>query len=250
MPKHRYKLTIEYLGSGLHGWQRQENGPSVQEELEKAFYAYCQEEVQVYGAGRTDAGVHATAMVAHVDLEKERDPREIMGAVNFHTKPQAIAITGAEAVPESFHARFSATHRRYLYRIINRQAKLAIDAGRAWHIRESLDAEAMHDAAQVLVGSHDFTSFRHSKCQARSPEKTLDLLEVKRVNDEVQIHTSARSFLHNQVRIMTGTLVHVGLGEWSKADVQAALEARDRTAGGITAPAHGLYLVEVGYDDE
>ncbi len=243
----RYRLTLEYDGTGTAGWQRQDNGVSIQGLLEAAFEKYCQEKVTLNAAGRTDAGVHALAQVAHVDLERPRDPDEIRDAVNFHLKPARIAILeAAEAAPD-FHARFSATGRRYLYRIVNRRAPLVLDHDRAWALTRPLDADAMHRAAQVLVGQHDFTSFRDSQCQAKSPVKSLDRLDVSRAGDEISIRAEARSFLHHQVRNMVGTLKLVGEGKWTSADVAAALAARDRSAAGPTAPAVGLYLTGVSY---
>jgi len=243
----RYRLTLEYDGTGLAGWQRQANGVSVQELLETAFFKYCQEPVTATAAGRTDAGVHALAQVAHVDLERARDPEEIRDAVNFHLKPAKVAVLEAAEAPADFHARFSATGRRYLYRIVNRRAPLVLDRDRAWAVSRPLDAEAMHRAAQALVGSHDFSSFRDSQCQAKSPVKTLDRLDVARAAEEISIRAEARSFLHHQVRNMVGTLKLVGEGKWIEADVAAALAARDRSAAGPTAPAEGLYLTGVSY---
>jgi tRNA pseudouridine38-40 synthase len=244
----RYRLTLEYDGTELAGWQRQANGVSVQELLEAAFEKYCQEQVTAVAAGRTDAGVHALAQVVHVDLERGRDPDQIREAVNFHLKPARIAILDASEAPPDFHARFSATGRRYLYRIVNRRAPLTLDRDRAWAVTRALDAGAMHRAAQVLVGRHDFTSFRDAQCQSKSPVKTLDRLDVSRHGEEIAIRAEARSFLHHQVRNMVGTLRLVGEGKWTEADMAAALTARDRSAAGQTAPASGLYLVGVSYD--
>jgi tRNA pseudouridine38-40 synthase len=244
----RYRLTLEYDGTDLAGWQRQTNGVTVQELLEAAFAKYCQEPVTAIAAGRTDAGVHALAQVVHVDLERARDPDQIRDAVNFHLKPARIAVLDAVEAPPEFHARFSATGRRYLYRIVNRRAPLALERDRAWAVTRPLDAAAMHRAAQVLVGEHDFTSFRDTQCQAKSPVKTLDRLDVSRQGEEIAIRAEARSFLHHQVRNMVGTLRLAGEGKWSEADVAAALAARDRSAAGATAPAAGLYLVGVSYD--
>jgi tRNA pseudouridine38-40 synthase len=243
----RYKLTIEYDGRGLVGWQRQDNGPSVQQAIEEAIVKFCGETVRVHAAGRTDAGVHALGQVAHVDLVREFEADTVRDAVNFHLKPAAISVLAAALVPDEFHARLSARSRAYLYRIVNRRAPLALDAGRAWHIMNALDAEAMGRAAQCLVGRHDFTTFRASLCQAKSPVKTLDVLGVVRQGEEVRVTARARSFLHHQVRNMVGTLVLVGEGKWTQSDVAAALEARDRSRGGPTAPACGLYLTEVVY---
>ncbi len=243
----RYRLTLEYDGTGLVGWQRQDNGASVQGLLEAAFEKYCQEKVTLVAAGRTDAGVHALAQVAHVDLQRPREADEIRDAVNFHLKPARVAILEAAEAPADFHARFSATGRRYLYRIVNRRAPLVLDHDRAWALTRPIDAEAMHRAAQALVGQHDFTSFRDSQCQAKSPVKSLDRLDVSRAGEEILIRAEARSFLHHQVRNMVGTLKLVGEGKWTAADVAAALAACDRSAAGPTAPAAGLYLTGVSY---
>ncbi|MBM3548036.1 MAG: tRNA pseudouridine(38-40) synthase TruA [Alphaproteobacteria bacterium] len=244
----RYRLTLEYDGTGLAGWQRQANAMSVQELLETAFLKFCQETVTLTAAGRTDAGVHALAQVAHVDLERPLDPDEIRDAVNYHLKPARVAVLEAAEAPDDFHARFSATGRRYLYRIVNRRAPMALDRDRVWAVSRPLDAEAMHRAAQVLVGSHDFSSFRDAQCQAKSPLKTLDRLYIARAGEEISIRAEARSFLHHQVRNMVGTLKLVGEGKWTEADVATALAARDRSAAGPTAPAEGLYLTGVSYD--
>jgi tRNA pseudouridine38-40 synthase len=243
----RYKLILEYDGGGFVGWQRQPNGPSVQEALETAFPKFCGHAVEVAAAGRTDAGVHALGQVAHVDLERDWDPLKIRDALNWHLQPAGVAAIDVAEVPRDFHARFSAVKRAYLYRISDRRARPVLEAGRVWHVPHRLDAEAMHIAAQVLVGHHDFTSFRATECQAKSPEKTLDRLDVRRAGDEIEITTEARSFLHHQVRNMAGTLKMVGEGKWSAQDVADALAARDRSAAGPTAPAEGLYLVRVGY---
>ena len=243
----RYKLTIEYDGSGFVGWQRQANGPSVQQALEEAVQRFCGETVAAIAAGRTNSGVHARGQVAQIDLAREVAADTLRDALNFHLKPLPVSVLAAERAPEGFHARFSAVQRRYLYRIVNRRAPLALDAGRAWRVPQPLDAEAMHRAAQLLIGRHDFTSFRASLCQAASPLRTLDLLEVSREGEEILIRAAARSFLHHQVRNMVGSLKLVGEGRWSEADLKRALEARDRAAAGPTAPAHGLTLVEVRY---
>jgi tRNA pseudouridine38-40 synthase len=243
----RYRLTIEYDGAGYVGWQRQDNGPSIQQAIEDAVFAFCGERVALAGAGRTDAGVHALGQVAHLDLARETKPETLRDAVNFHLKPQPIAILAAAPAADDFHARFSATGRRYLYRIVNRRAPLAIERGRAWWVPGALDAAAMAAAAERLVGRHDFTSFRSSICQAASPLKTLDRLAVERDGAEIRIHAAARSFLHHQVRNMVGTLKLVGEGRWSAADVAARLAARNRKAAGPTAPPEGLYLAEVSY---
>ncbi len=243
----RYKLTIEYDGRPFVGWQRQNNGPSVQQAIEEAIHAFCGETVRVQCAGRTDAGVHALGQVAHVDLAADPPPDTVRDAVNFHLKPQPVAVLDAVAVSADFNARSSAVSRSYRYRIVNRRAPLALDTGRAWHVIRPLDADAMHKAAQELIGNHDFTSFRASECQAKSPVKTLDRLDVERHRAEILIAAEARSFLHHQVRNMVGTLKLVGDGKWRATDVSRALEARDRSAAGPTAPADGLYLMTVGY---
>jgi tRNA pseudouridine38-40 synthase len=244
----RFTLTLEYDGAPFVGWQRQDNGMSVQQALEEAVFKTCAEAVTAHGAGRTDAGVHATGQVAHLDIEKEFTPDKIQAALNFHLKPWRVAILRCEIAPPDFHARFSASGRAYLYRIINRRPPLALDDGRAWLVNAPLDAAAMHDAAQVLVGKHDFSTFRASLCQAQSPVKTLTRLSVSRAGEEIDIIAEARSFLHHQVRNMVGTLRLVGEGKWTRDDVRRALEARDRAKGGPTAPPHGLYLTAVRYD--
>jgi tRNA pseudouridine38-40 synthase len=243
----RYRLTLEYDGGGYVGWQRQDNGPSIQQALETAFHAFCGETVTVTGAGRTDAGVHALGQVAHVDLAKAWDAETVQGAVNQHLRPQPIAVLAAREVADDFHARFQAMERRYLYRIVCRRAPLTLDRGRAWHVSRPLDAEAMHEAAQVLTGKHDFSTFRDAQCQASSPVKTLDDLAVRRDGDLVHVIACARSFLHRQVRSMVGSLAQVGDGKWTKDDLKAALDACDRKACGVIAPPDGLYLAAVGY---
>ncbi len=243
----RFRLLIEYDGTGYVGWQRQENGPSIQQAIEEAVFAFAAERVTLAAAGRTDAGVHALGQVAHLDLARETSAETLRDAVNFHLKPQPIAILAAEAVSEDFHARFSAIGRRYLYRIVNRRPPLVLMRSRAWQVQIPLDAGAMHQAAQRLIGNHDFTSFRSSICQAASPVKTLDRLDVERAGEEIYIHAAARSFLHHQVRNMVGTLKLVGEGRWRADDVGAALAARSRSAAGPTAPPEGLFLAEVRY---
>ncbi len=243
----RFRLLVEYDGTGYVGWQRQDNGPSIQQAIEEAIFAFCGERSTLAAAGRTDAGVHAQGQVAHVDLARGTTAATLRDAVNFHLKPQPISILAAETAGEDFHARFSAIGRRYLYRIVNRRAPLALERNRAWWVQSQLDASAMHGAAQRLIGHHDFTSFRSSICQAASPLKTLDRLDVERLGEEIRIHAAARSFLHHQVRNMAGTLKLVGEGRWSADDVAAALAARSRSAAGPTAPAEGLFLVEVRY---
>lgn len=243
----RYKITVEYDGTPFAGWQRQNNGVSVQEVLERAAALLAQGPVAVAGAGRTDAGVHATGQVAHLDLPREYAAGTVRDALNFHMKPRPVAVVAAEQVDDGFHARFSATGRSYLYRIANRRAPLALDRDRAWWVSPALDAEAMAEGAAHLLGHHDFSTFRAGECQAKSPMKTLDLLEVSRHGTEIRVAASARSFLHHQVRNIVGTLKLVGEGKWSPDDVRAALEKRDRKAGGPTAPARGLYLTGVRY---
>jgi tRNA pseudouridine38-40 synthase len=243
----RYKLLIEYDGAPFVGWQVQDNGLSVQGVLTAAVAAFCGERVHVQGAGRTDAGVHALGQVAHVALAKAWDTDTIRDAINAHVRPYPVAVLAAEGVADDFDARFSARTRHYVYRIVNRRADLALDAGRAWRTPRPLDASAMHEAAQRLIGRHDFTTFRAAECQAKSPVKTLDRLDVERDRNEVRIRASARSFLHHQVRSMVGSLVQVGEGRWSVDDLSRALAARDRKACGPVAPPDGLYLVKVEY---
>jgi tRNA pseudouridine38-40 synthase len=243
----RYRLLIEYDGAPFVGWQMQENGPSVQGLVTAAIEAFAGEKVIVQGAGRTDAGVHALGQVAHVDLAKDWDTDTVRDALTAHLRPHAVAVLAAEQVPDTFDARFSAKARHYLYRIVNRRADLVLDRGRAWRVPRPLDDAAMHEGAQQLVGKHDFTTFRHVECQAKSPVKTLDRLDVERNGDEIRIYASARSFLHHQVRSMVGSLMQVGEGRWSVGDLAAALAARDRAACGQVAPPEGLYLLRVDY---
>jgi tRNA pseudouridine38-40 synthase len=243
----RYKLTVEYDGRPFAGWQVQADQLTVQGLLTSAVEALSGDKTLVQGAGRTDAGVHARAQVAHVDLTKEWDTDTIRDALNAHLRPHPIAILAAERAADDFNARTSAIRRHYLYRIINRRADLTLEAGRAWRVPRPLDAAAMHEAAQRLIGKHDFTTFRSTECQAKSPVKTLDILKVERSGEDVYVTSVARSFLHNQVRSMVGSLVPVGEGKWSPDDLAQALEARDRAACGPVAPPDGLYLMKVEY---
>jgi tRNA pseudouridine38-40 synthase len=245
----RYKLILEYEGAPFVGWQRQENGLSVQEALESALFAMTGERATAHGAGRTDAGVHALGQVAHVDLMRDWDPWRLVEGLNAHLVSHPVAILSVERVAVDFDARHSASARHYLYRIVNRRAPLTLDRGRAWRLKPRLDAEAMREAARALVGRHDFSTFRDAQCQAKSPIRTLDRLDVKREGDEVRFETSALSFLHRQVRSIVGSLVDVGLGRWSASDLKAALKAADRSRCGQVAPASGLYLVRVDYSD-
>ena len=244
----RYRLTLEYDGTGLVGWQRQANGLSVQEALETAVLAFCGERVTVVGAGRTDAGVHAEAQVAHLDLARAAPPDTIRSALNHYLRPHAISVLAVAPSPADFDARLRATARLYRYRILNRRAPPALERRRVWHVARPLDLAPMNAAARHLVGRHDFSTFRDSLCQAKSPVKTLDALDLSREGEEIHIRARARSFLHHQVRNMVGTLELVGAGRWQPADVARALAARDRRAGGPTAPAQGLTLVAVCYE--
>jgi tRNA pseudouridine38-40 synthase len=243
----RYKLIIEYDGTPFAGWQWQDNAPTVQGALVAAIEAFAGERVIVQGAGRTDAGVHALGQVAHFDLAREHDADTVRDALNAHLRPHPVAVLAAQLVPADFDARRSAVRRHYLYRIANRRPDLALDRLRAWRVPRPLDVAAMHAAAQRLVGKHDFTTFRSTECQAKSPEKTLDRLDVARVGEEVHVTAVARSFLHNQVRSMVGSLALVGDAKWSADDLARALAARDRAACGPVAPPEGLYLVKVEY---
>ena len=243
----RFKLTLEYDGSGFVGWQRQAIGMSIQQALEEAAFRITAETVQVHGAGRTDAGVHALAQVAHCDIAKTFPPGRLRDGLNAHLRPHPIGVLSAEIVPDDFEARFSARRRHYRYRITNTRANLALDIKRSWRVPRHLDTDAMDIAAKRLLGKHDFTTFRDTECQAKSPEKTLDQLDVIREGDAISILTSARSFLHSQVRSMVGSLVWVGEGRWSADDLAAALAARNRAACGPVAPPEGLYLVRVDY---
>lgn len=242
-------MLVEYDGEGYVGWQRQSNGRSIQASLEEAVFAFCGETVRVFGAGRTDAGVHALGQVAHVDLARPTDADRLRAALNAHLGGQPIAVREAEPAEDGFDARLSATGRVYLYRVLNRRAPPTLDRGRVWHVGTPLDAEAMREGASRLEGRHDFTSFRAAGCQARSPVRTLDALEVRRCGEEIRVTARARSFLHRQVRNMVGTLERVGAGAWSPDDVSAALEARDRAAAGPTAPARGLCLMSVSHGE-
>lgn len=245
----RYRLDIEYDGTAYAGWQRQAGQHSVQAAIEQAILSFCGEAISLRGAGRTDAGVHATGQVAHVDLSRDWPDDTVRDALNAHLglAKEAVAIIAAAVVPDAFDARFSATGRHYLYRILNRRAPPALERNRAWWVPKRLDAAAMHAAAQELVGRHDFTTFRSAHCQAKSPIRTLDRLDVTRDGDVIEVRAAARSFLHNQVRSMVGTLKRVGEGAWTPADVAAALAARDRAACAGLAPPQGLYLVRVDY---
>ena len=243
----RFKLTIEYDGGPFQGWQRQDHAPTVQGAIEAAGEILNSGAVTVYGSGRTDSGVHALAQIAHVDFDKSLRADQVRDALNFHLQKHPISILAAEEVDAEFHARFDAVERRYLYRIVDRRPRLALDRGRVWRIPVRLDADAMHEAAQVLIGKHDFTTFRDGQCQAKSPVKTLDEINVLRAGHEIHLTFRARSFLHKQVRSFTGSLVEVGLGKWDAEDMHAALEAKDRTECGPVASADGLYLVEVIY---
>lgn len=243
----RYRLTIEYDGSGYNGFQAQAGQPTVQGAIEMALTAFCGETIRIAAAGRTDTGVHATGQVVSFDLEKAWPSRTVMNALNAHLIEEEVSVLDCTAVDAEWHARFSATGRKYLYRILNRPGRPALDLGRVWHMKKALNADAMHEAAQRLVGLHDFTTFRDVNCQSKSPEKTLDVARVTRVGEEVHLVFEARSFLHRQVRSMTGSLVEVGLGRWSADDLAAALDAKDRSACGPVAPSDGLYLTGVTY---
>jgi tRNA pseudouridine38-40 synthase len=244
----RYKVILEFDGGPFVGWQRQDNGRAVQSALEEAIFKFSGEQVAAFSAGRTDAGVHALAMPAHFDLEKPKAPGVIRDALNFHLKPEPVAVLEVVEVAADFHARFSATARRYRYRIVNRRAPLTLDKGRAWRLAPLIDAAAMNKAAQVLIGRHDFTTFRAATCQADSPVKTLNSISVFRRGEDVFIETAARSFLHHQVRSMAGSLAEVGMGRWSASDFEAAFRAADRTRCAQVAPPEGLYFLGADYD--
>ncbi len=246
----RFRLWVEYDGQPFMGWQRQDHGPTIQQAIEEAVLAITGEKATVHGAGRTDAGVHALAMNAHVDLSKTITAFRLADALNAKLRPQPVAIVGADIVPDDWHARFSCIGRRYLYKIANRRAPLTLEAGKAWRVPVVLHADEMNKAAQVLVGKHDFTTFRSVHCQAESPVKTLDRLTVRRFGHVIEIEAAARSFLHHQVRSMVGCLQLVGRGKWSAGDLRRALQARDRAALGFNAPPDGLYFVEASYDEE
>jgi tRNA pseudouridine38-40 synthase len=243
----RYRLTIEYDGTPFNGWQRQADQPSVQQALEEAIEAFSGEQVKTQAAGRTDSGVHAFGQVAHFDLGREWDPFRISEALNYHLKRNPVAILACEAVGDDFEARFSAKMRHYEYLILNRRARPALEHKRVWHVPSDLDVDKMHEAAQTILGQHDFTTFRAAECQSNSPVKTLNSFDVSRQADHVVITAGARSFLHHQVRAMVGSLKLVGTGKWQVGDLRKALDAKDRARCGAQAPAAGLYLVRVGY---
>jgi tRNA pseudouridine38-40 synthase len=243
----RWRLTIEYDGGPFMGWQRQDHGPSVQQALEEALARMTGETAAVTAAGRTDAGVHALAMSAHVDIARELTPHRLREGLNALVRPLPVSVLAVEPVADDWHARFSCTRRRYRYRILNRPAPPALDRGKVWHIAVPLDLAAMHEGAAQLVGRHDFTTFRSAHCQSDSPVKTLDRLELSRVGEELHIEAAARSFLHHQVRSMVGCLALVGRGQWAPVDMKKALEAKERAALGFNAPPHGLYFVEAIY---
>ncbi|HZZ90886.1 MAG TPA: tRNA pseudouridine(38-40) synthase TruA [Caulobacteraceae bacterium] len=243
----RYRLDLEYDGRPFRGFQAQGDLPTVQASVERAVKAFCGQSLRLQAAGRTDTGVHALLQVVHVDLERDWKPEVVRDALNAHLVPEPIAVLAAARAPDDFHARFSAKSRRYLYRIANRMAPPTLDQGKVWHVKKRLDIQAMASAAASLVGHHDFTTFRDMDCQARTPFKTLNEARIWREGDEVRLGFAARSFLHRQVRSMTGSLAEVGAGRWSPADLKAALEAADRKACGPVAPAGGLYLAHVEY---
>lgn len=244
---YRYKLVIEFDGGRYHGFQAQATGRGVQDAIEDAIFKFCGERIRMQSAGRTDSGVHARGLVTHIDLPRQYPAKKVEGAINFYLIDKGIAILSATEVGEDFHARFSCIRRHYMYRIINRVAPLALDDGWAWRVKRPLDASAMQEGAERLVGHHDFTTFRDLQCQAKSPFKTLEYFRVERQGSEILLFTGSRSFLHRQVRSMVGTLAMVGEGKWSPDDVTRALEARDRRACGQTAPADGLYFMAADY---
>ncbi len=244
----RFKLTIEYDGRPFSGWQRQKDAPSVQQVLEQASARFLEgEEAAVTGSGRTDAGVHAIGQVAHIDISRSMTTDEVQGALNYHIKPHPVSILSVEEVDSEFHARFSARQRHYVYKIRNRRGPLTFDCGLVWHVKDLLNADAMHDAAQVLIGRHDFTTFRHIHCQSQSPVKTVDYLTVERVGENIAIMAGARSFLHHQIRSFVGALKFVGAGRITKDDLRDMLEAKDRAALVYNAPSDGLYFRRVDY---
>lgn len=243
----RYKLTIEYHGGDYVGWQRQENGRSVQQAIEEALFKFTGERLAIQGAGRTDAGVHASGQVAHVDLQKPWRTDQVRDATNAHLRNHRVAILAAELVPETFEARFSAVKRHYIYKILNRRAPAVLERGLVWQMARKLDAGAMHEAAQLMLGRHDFSTFRDSECQANSPIRTLDFIDISRDGEMIEVKVSALSFLHRQVRSMVGTLEHVGSGKWSQQQFWDAFQSKDRTRCGQVAPADGLYLTRVDY---
>ena len=243
----RFALTLEFDGTPFMGLQRQDHGKTVQGTVEDAVFAVTGEKVRMMSAGRTDSGVHALAMRAHIDVAKDITPFRLMEGINARMRPAPVAVIACETVPDEWHARFSCTGRKYLYRIVNRRAPLALDPLRAWQVTRPLNVEAMHEAAQVLVGRHDFTTFRSVNCQSRSPVKGLDVLDVSGEGERVEVRAEALSFLHHQVRSMVGSLALVGTGKWTARDLRNALEARDRQALGLNAPPHGLYFVEAVY---
>ncbi len=246
----RYRFTVEYDGSAYNGFQAQKDQPTVQGALEAAIKAFSGQDVRIAAAGRTDTGVHATGQTCHVDLDKDWPARTVMNAMNAHMLDEAVSVLDCVPVSDDWHARFTANGRKYLYRILNRPGRPAIDQGRVWHVKKELDDEAMNVAAQYLLGQHDFTTFRDAQCQAQSPIKTMDVARVTRVGQEVHLVFEARSFLHRQVRSMTGSLAEVGLGRWTPEQFKAALDAADRTRCGPVAPSDGLYLTGVTYDLE
>ena len=244
----KYRTKIEYDGRDYVGWQRQENGPSIQAAVEEAISNFCGEQVEVIAAGRTDSGVHALGMTAHFALvNNNHEPSTVRKAINFHLGSQPIKIIETEIVPNNFHARFSATERRYIYRILNRNSPPTLDCGRVWHVPRKLDITGMHQAAKVLIGEHDFSSFRAKDCQAASPIKTLNMIKVSKSGDEIHIAAHARSFLHKQIRNIVGSLKLVGEGKWDPDEIERILLAKNRAEAGPTAPAEGLYFLEVIY---
>lgn len=245
----RFALTLEYDGRPFMGWQRQDHGPSVQQVVEQSILSITQQDVRVHAAGRTDAGVHALGMRAHFDLETRLTPFRLMEGINAGLRPHPVAVLACDIVADDWHARFNCIGRRYVYKITNRRAPLTLDKGHSWQVAPPLDAGAMHEAAQILVGQHDFTTFRSVHCQAQSPVKTLNSISVTRFDEEIEVEVAARSFLHHQVRSMVGSLKLVGTGKWTGDDLREALEARDRRALGFNAPPDGLYFVEAVYPD-